>query len=81
MNLVEMLIDGVVSLVPMGMVIFVGGGANALDLIKPAMIEEMQNSFFGHDFEALKILKGDLGEMAGRIGAIKLVLDNLPDLN
>ena len=69
-------IGSILMVLDLNAIIFVGGGAAALDLIKPYMITEMQQGFFGHDFEALTILRGQLGEMAGRIGGIKLALDN-----
>ncbi|GAB4293980.1 MAG: ROK family protein [Myxococcota bacterium] len=65
-------IGSVIMTLDINTVIFAGGGAQALDLIKPPMVKEMERSFFGRDFSKLRIMKGELGEMAGRIGGIKL---------
>ncbi|MBN1142510.1 MAG: ROK family protein [Deltaproteobacteria bacterium] len=67
----------VANLLNLDGVVITGGPAESLDLIRPWLEKEMKSRAFDIPFRRMKIVRGELGEEAGILGAALLAHDDL----
>lgn len=66
---------GVVNLLNLDAVVVTGGASESLDLMRPALEEEVACRAFAVPARRLRIVRGELGDHAGILGAASLALD------
>jgi glucokinase len=67
----------VANLLNLDGVVITGGPSESLDLIRPAMIEEARSRAFEIPFKRMTIVRGELGDEAGILGAAGLAFEEL----
>ncbi len=70
-------IAGVVNLLNLEAVIFGGGLSNSLELLQPALKQELVQRAFAVNHRCLQLLQAQRGEEAGILGVADLVFDQL----
>ncbi len=64
---------GVVNLLSLDGVVFAGGVSDCLDLLRPAMVQELEERAFEVNFRSLQLLAASCGEEAGVLGSAGLL--------
>ncbi|MBN2429787.1 MAG: ROK family protein [Deltaproteobacteria bacterium] len=67
----------VANLLNLDGVVITGGPSESLDLIRPAMIQEAKSRAFEIPFKRMVIVRGELGDEAGILGAAGLAYEEL----
>ena len=67
----------VANLLNLDGVVITGGPSESLDLIRPALIEEARSRAFEIPFKRMVIVRGELGDEAGILGAAGLAYEEM----
>ncbi len=70
---------GVVNLLNLDGVVFAGGVSDCFDLLRPALLKELQERAFEVNYRSLQLLVASCGEEAGILGSAQLLRSFLPD--
>ncbi|MEJ2202143.1 MAG: ROK family protein [Desulfuromonadaceae bacterium] len=69
---------GVANLLNLEGVVIAGGASGSFDLLQPILQDELQDRAFAVPGRRLRIVLGNLGDVAGILGAADLARENLP---